>query len=81
MSAITKALTFEQRYADPSANPLNMTEEEIREAYRVICSAWRVDDSPSTVKDLEDELITDFIAPVGAIGVMVARPKATRWGD
>jgi hypothetical protein len=29
------------------------------------------DDYPSIVEDLEDEIITDFIAPIGSIGIMV----------
>jgi hypothetical protein len=56
----------------PHSNPLGTTEEEAREAYRVIYSAWRTNDSPSTVEDLQDKIITDFIAPIRAIGIMAA---------
>jgi hypothetical protein len=37
----------------------------------VIYSTGRVEDSSLTVKELEDDNITDFIAPIGAIGMMV----------
>jgi hypothetical protein len=72
MSAINTHLTFGQLYADPSSNPLGTTEEEARESYRVIYSAWRIDDSPPTDDDLEDGILPDFIAPIGAITIMVA---------
>jgi hypothetical protein len=72
ISAISKHLTFGQLYADPSSNPLGTTEEEARESYRVVYSAWRIDDSPSTVEALEDEILADFISPIEAITIVVA---------
>jgi hypothetical protein len=70
MSAII--MTFEQQYDDVSANPLGKTDEEIQEDYWVIYSTWRLEDTPPTIEELEDEILTDFIAPIGASGVMVA---------
>jgi hypothetical protein len=36
MSAVTTHLTFESLYDDPAGNPLRHTEDDIREAYRVV---------------------------------------------
>jgi hypothetical protein len=68
-------LTFEQRYANPSANALGKTEEEVSAAYRVIYSTWRSKDSPS-MKGMEDEILMDSIAPIGSIGMMTVAEGA-----
>jgi hypothetical protein len=70
MSSIS--ITFEQRYDDACANTLGKTEEEVREAYPVIYSTWRSEDAPPTIEELENEILTDFISPIGAIRVMLA---------
>jgi hypothetical protein len=36
MSAVTTHLIFESWYGDPAGNPLGLTEDDIREAYRVV---------------------------------------------
>jgi hypothetical protein len=59
-------------FSDPSASPLGTNEDETRSSYRVICSEYRVDDSPPTVEELEREILADFVEPIGAVGVMVA---------
>jgi hypothetical protein len=71
MAAITPALTFGALFRDPAANPLGTTDTDIRAAYRVIYAQYRVEDSPITVKDLEQEILTDFLDPIGAVGIMV----------
>jgi hypothetical protein len=49
-----------------------LSDEDIREVYRVIYSEWRVEDVPPNVEALEEEILTDFVAPIGAVGSMVA---------
>jgi hypothetical protein len=49
-----------------------LLDEDIREAYRVMYSEWRVEDAPPTVKALEEEIITDFVASIGSVGMMLA---------
>jgi hypothetical protein len=51
---------------------LGKTEKEVREAYRVIYGTWRSEDAPLTVEEIEEEIPTDFIPPLGTIGMMVA---------
>jgi hypothetical protein len=77
MAAVTTHLTFESRYGDPAGNPLGLTEDDIREAYRVVYSEWRVEDSPPKVKDLEDEILTDFGSPIGAVAMMIASTESS----
>jgi hypothetical protein len=76
MAAVTKNLTFESRYGDPTGNPLGLTEDDIREAYRVVYAEWRVEDRPPTVQDLEYKILTDFVSPIGAVAVMVASSES-----
>jgi hypothetical protein len=76
MAVYTKVLTFADRYADPAANPLGQSGEDICEAYRVIFAEYRSETAPLKVAELEDEILTDFISPIGAIGVMVAADGA-----
>jgi hypothetical protein len=76
MAAVTTHLTFESRYGDPVGNPLGLTEDDIREAYRVVYVEWWVEDCPPTVQDLEDEILTDFVSPIGAVAVMVASSES-----
>jgi hypothetical protein len=77
MSAVTTHLTFESRYGDPAGNPLGLTEDDIREAYRVVYAEWWVDERLPKVTDLEDEILTDFGSPIGAVAVMMASPEST----
>jgi hypothetical protein len=72
MAAITPALTFVALFRDPTANPLGTTDTDLRAAYRVIYSQYRVEDFPPTVEELEQEILTDFLEPIGALGIMVA---------
>jgi hypothetical protein len=51
---------------------LGKTEGEVREAYRVIYGTWRPEDATLTIEDIEEEILTDFVSPLGAIGMMVA---------
>jgi hypothetical protein len=74
MAAITPILAFGQLYRDPGVDPLGLTESEIRASYCFIYSQYRVEDSPPTVEELENEILTDFLAPIGALGIMVAAP-------
>jgi hypothetical protein len=64
--------TFEELYAYGSSNPLGKTEGEVREAYRVIYGTWRSENATLTIEDIEEEILTDFISPLGDIGMMVA---------
>jgi hypothetical protein len=77
MVAVTQHSTFESRYGDPTANPLGQREDEIREAYRVVYAEWRVEESPSKVKDLEDEILAEFVTPTGAVAMMVSSVDST----
>jgi hypothetical protein len=72
MAAITPARTFGALFRDPAANPLGTTDADLRAVYRVIYSQYRVEDSPPTVEELEQEILTDFLEPIGALGIMVA---------
>jgi hypothetical protein len=56
---------------------LGHTEDDIREAYRVLYAEWRVEDRPPKVMDLEDKILTDLGSPIGAIAVMLASPEST----
>jgi hypothetical protein len=69
---ITSALTCGLLYRDPAANPIEIADKEICAVYRVIYSQYRVEDSPSTVEELEQKIHTDFLEPIGALGIMVA---------
>jgi hypothetical protein len=72
MATIAPALTFGALFRDPTANPLGTTDTDLRAAYREIYDQYRVEDSPLTVAELEQEILTDFIEPIGAVGIMVA---------
>jgi hypothetical protein len=72
MAAITAHRTFGQLFSDPAANPLGTNESEIRALYWVIYSDYHVDESPTTVETLEEEMLEDFVEPIGALGLMVA---------
>jgi hypothetical protein len=72
MAAIIPACTFGALFRDPAANPLGITDTDLWDAYRVIYLQYRVEDSPTTVKELEQEILTDFLEPIGALGIMVA---------
>jgi hypothetical protein len=63
MVAVNQHSTFESRYGDPVTNPFDQTEDDTGEAYRVVCAESRVEDSPPKVKDLEDEILMDGVAP------------------
>jgi hypothetical protein len=76
MAVPTNILTFADRYGDPAANPLGQSGEDICEAYRVIFAEYRSESAPLKVGELEEEILTDFISPIGAIGVMVAADGA-----
>jgi hypothetical protein len=71
MVIITPALTFGALFHDPAANPLGTTDTDLRAAYRVINSQYWEEDSPPTVEELEQEILTDFLDPIGAFGIMV----------
>jgi hypothetical protein len=71
MAAITATTTFRQLYSDPVVNFLGSTEAEIHVSYRVLYSHYRVDDSPPTVEELEGEILTDFVEPIGLVGFVV----------
>jgi hypothetical protein len=71
MAAITPTRTFGALFRDPAANHLGTTNTDLRAAYRLIYSHYRVEDSPPTVEELEQEILTDFLEPVGALGIMV----------
>jgi hypothetical protein len=72
MAAITPALTFGALFRDPAANPLGTTDMDLRAAYRVIYAQYRVEDSPLAVEELEQAILTDFLEPIRAVGIMVA---------
>jgi hypothetical protein len=72
MAAITPALTFGALFRDTATNPPGTTDTDLRAAYRVIYSQYRVEDSPPTVEELEQEILTDLLEPIGALGIMVA---------
>jgi hypothetical protein len=76
MAAVTTHITFESRYGDPAGNTLGLTEDDIREAYRVVYAEWWVEDRPPKVKGLEDIILTDFASPIGAVAVMVASSES-----
>jgi hypothetical protein len=67
MATIAPALTFGALFRNPAANPLGTTDTDLRAAYRVIYAQYRVEDSPLTVAELEQEILTDFL-----VGIMVA---------
>jgi hypothetical protein len=72
MAAITPTLTFGALFRDPATNPLGTTYTDLWAAYRVIYSQYRMEDSPPTVKELEQEILTNFLEPIEALGIMVA---------
>jgi hypothetical protein len=72
MATIAPALTFGALFRDPTANPLGTTETDLCAAYRVIYAHYHVEDYPLTVEELEQEILTDFLEPIGAVGIMVA---------
>jgi hypothetical protein len=55
MAAITPARTSGALFRDPAANPLGTTNTDLWAAYRVIYSQYRVEDSPPTVEELEQD--------------------------
>jgi hypothetical protein len=74
MAALTPTLAFDQLYHNPAANPLGITEFDIRASHRVIYRHYQVENSPPTVKELEDDILMNFLAPIGALSIMIADP-------
>jgi hypothetical protein len=79
MVVTSNHLTFEQRYGDPTATHVGLSDEDVRGAYRVIYSERRVEDAPHTVEALEEEILTEFMAPIEEVGIMVARKDSSTW--
>jgi hypothetical protein len=44
----------------------------------VIYAQYRVEDSPLTVAELEQEILTDLFEPIGAVGIMVADSESKK---
>jgi hypothetical protein len=71
MVSLTKVMSIAHLYDDHANNPLGTTEEEIAEASRIIYTAWRTSDKMPTVEILEEEILSDFVLPIGAVGMFV----------
>jgi hypothetical protein len=71
MTTITATTTSGSLYTNSAANPLGGMESEIRALYRVIYSQYRVEISPPTGDELEREILTNFLEPIGEVGIMV----------
>jgi hypothetical protein len=72
MATIAPALTFGALFRDPAANTLGTTDTDLLAAYRVIYAQYRVEDTPLMVAELEQEILTDFLEPIGAVDIMAA---------
>jgi hypothetical protein len=76
MASLTKVMSFTHLYDDHAHNPLGTTEEEIAEAYHVIYTAWRTSDKTPMVEIMEEEIISDFVLPIGAVGMFIAEEES-----
>jgi hypothetical protein len=76
MASLTKSLSFTHLYDNHANNPLGTTEDEIVEANHVIYTVRRTIDKTPTVELFEEEILSDFVLPIGAVGIFAKEEGA-----
>jgi hypothetical protein len=76
MASLTKHLFLTHLYDNHGNNPLGATEDEIAEAYNVIYTAWCTSDNTPTVEILEENIMSDLVLPIGAVGIYVEEEES-----
>jgi hypothetical protein len=64
-------LTFEEFYAEPTNNPFGVTNSDIVTGIASVNAGWRLTNRPPSVKEVHLNILADFSAPIGAVGIFV----------
>jgi hypothetical protein len=64
-------LTYEEYHAESANNPFEISEGDIVSGIAGIYAGWRVASQPPNNKEAHLNILADFGAPVGTVGVFV----------
>jgi hypothetical protein len=68
--------TYCELFAEPASDPFGAEEEQPSSCIAVVYLNWRTTSDPSDVDDVEDDIISDFLWPIGGVGMFVQHERS-----